>query len=50
MFLFNEILKPPFAYLREQGLSSVIYVDDTILDSDEFEECQANAKEKLFNA
>ena len=38
----NGILKPPFAYFREQGLSSVIYVDDTLLGDDTFEKCQGN--------
>ena len=47
MQLFNEILKPSYAYLREQGLSSVIYVDDTLFGGDEFEECQANVKKTL---
>ena len=37
MRLFNKIMKSPFAYLWEQGLSSVIYVDDT-LGGDQFEE------------
>ena len=29
--------RPAFAYLREQDLSSVIYVDDSLLGDDEFE-------------
>ena len=41
MRVFNKVLKTPFAYLREQGLSSVVYVDDT-LSEDTFEECQDN--------
>ena len=40
MRAFNKALKPTFAYLRQQGLSSVVYVDDTLLGSDTFEECQ----------
>ena len=39
----NKLLKPPFAYLREQGLSSFVYVDGTLLGGDTFEECQDNA-------
>ena len=42
MRVFDKILKPPFTYLREQGLSSVVYVDDTLLGADTFEECQDN--------
>ena len=42
MRVFNKVLKPPFAYLKEQGLSSVVYVDDTLLGGDTFEECQDN--------
>ena len=38
--VFNKVLKPPFDYLREQALSSVVCVDDTLLGSDTFEECQ----------
>lgn len=47
MQLFNKILKPPFAYLREQGSFSVIHVDDTLFGSDEFDECQANVTKIL---
>ena len=39
-WVFNQVLKPPFAYLRKQGLSSVVYVDDTLLRGDTLEECQ----------
>lgn len=46
MRLFNKIMKSPFAYLWEQGLSSVIYVDDT-LGGDQFEEGQANIRKTL---
>ena len=42
VWVFNKVLQPPFAYLREQGLSSVVYVDDTLLRGDTFEECQDN--------
>ena len=42
MQVFNKVLKPPFDYLREQALSSVVCVDDTLLGSDTFEECQDN--------
>ena len=42
MRLFSKILKPSFVYLREQGFPSVVYVDDTLLGGDTFEECQDN--------
>ena len=42
MWVFNKVLKPPFAYLRQQGLSSVLYGDDKLLGGDTFEECQDN--------
>ena len=42
MRVFNKIRKPTFAYLREQGLPSVVHVDDTLLGGDTFEECQDN--------
>ena len=40
--VFNKVLKPPFAHLREQGLSSILYVGDTLLGGDTFEECLDN--------
>ena len=42
MQVFNKVLKPPFDYLIEQALSSVVCVDDTLLGRDTFEECQDN--------
>ena len=36
IWLFNKISKLSFSYLREKGLHSVIYVDDTVLGGDEF--------------
>ena len=44
---FNKILKPPFAHLREQGLPAVVYIDDTLLGGDTFEECQGNVASTL---
>ena len=38
MRVFNKIMKPPFAYLREQVMPSVVYVDDTLLGGDTFED------------
>ena len=42
MRVLNKVLKLPFSYLRRQGLSSVEYVDDTLLESDTFLECKHN--------
>ena len=42
MRVFNKVLKAPFSCLREQRLSSIIYVDDTLLEGDTSEECQDN--------
>ena len=42
MLVFNKVLKPLFAHEREQRLSSVVYVDDTLLGGETFEECQDN--------
>ena len=42
MRLCNKNLKPPFAYFREQGPSSAIYVVDTPLGNQEFQKSQAN--------
>ena len=39
---FNKVIKPPFTYVREQGLSSVVDVDDVLLGCDPFEEYQDN--------
>ena len=47
MSYLHVSLQCQFAYLREQGLSSVIYVDDTFLGGDEFEECRANVTKTL---
>ena len=40
MRVFNKILEPPWGYLRERGLFSVAYLDDTLLGSDTFLECK----------
>ena len=47
MRVFNKVLKPPFVYLREQRLSSVVYVDDALLGGDTFEERQDNVLNTL---
>ena len=42
MRVLNKVLKLLVSYLRGQGLSSVEYVDDTLLESDIFLECKHN--------
>ena len=42
MRVFTKLLKPVFATLREKGYESVIYVDDSLLQGDTFQECLNN--------
>ena len=42
MRIFTKLLKPVFATLREKGFESVIYVDDSFLQGDDFHECMEN--------
>jgi len=41
---FTKLLKPVFATLRELGYLSVIYIDDSFLTGDTYEECLENVK------
>ena len=47
MRVFTKLLKPVFATLRELGYESVIYVDDSLLQGDTFEECLRNIQVTL---
>ena len=47
MRVFTKLLKPVFATLRENGFESVIYVDDSLLQGDTFEECFENIEVTL---
>ena len=38
--VFTKILKPIFAHLREQGISIVCYIDDSLIISDSREDCE----------
>ena len=38
----SEILKVPFAYLRKNGHSPEVYIDDTYLQGDSPEDCERN--------
>ena len=44
MRVFTKLLKPVFASLREQGYDSIIYVDDSFLLGDSYDECLANIR------
>ena len=44
MRVFTKLLKPVFATLREQGYESVIYVDDSLLQGDTYQECLDNIR------
>jgi len=44
MRLFTKILKTPFAWLRARGHKSVVYVDDTYLQGNTWQECLDNVK------
>ena len=50
MRLFTKLLKAPLSALRKMGFSCIIYVDDSLLKGDTFEECLHNiaATEKLL--
>ncbi len=47
MRIFTKLLKPAFSNLRERGFESVIYVDDSFLMDDSFQECWTNIKATL---
>ena len=47
MRVFTKILKPCFAFLRESGHLSVVYVDDSYLQGDTEEECHINILETV---
>ena len=44
MRVFTKLLKPVFSQLRKIGHLSVVYVDDTFLQGDTFEECLQNIR------
>ena len=47
MRLFTKVLKPAFFYLRKVGYLSVVYVDDSYLQGETFEECLQNITETV---
>lgn len=44
-------MKPVFAYLRQQGMSSFYYIDDSLIEANSFDACKSNAEflVKLLN-
>ena len=42
MRIFTKISKIPFSILREKGFLSVVYVDDSYLQGDDYEDCFSN--------
>ena len=42
MLKFTKIMKPPFSFLRKKGHQSVVFVDDSYLQSDTYHECEKN--------
>ena len=47
MRIFTKITKIPFSVLRGQGHISVVYVDDSWLAGDTFEECMCNINDTI---
>lgn len=45
--LFTKLLKPVFASLRNSGLLSVAYIDDSLLLGDSFNNCLLNVEETV---
>ena len=40
--IFTKISKIPFFILREKGFLSVVYVDDSYLQGDDYDDCFSN--------
>ena len=47
MRVFTKVLKPAFSYLREIGYLSVVYVNDSYLQDETFDECLQNITETV---
>lgn len=37
-------MKPVFAYLRQQGISSFYYIDDSLIEANSFDASKSNAE------
>ena len=47
MQIFTKISKIPFSILREKGFLSVVYVDDSCLQGDDYEDCFSNVLNRV---
>ena len=47
MKVFTKVLKSALSHLREIGCLSVVYVDDSYLQGETFEECLQNITETV---
>ena len=45
--IFTKVLKPVFAALRKIGHSNVAYIDDSLLQSDTYNQCLVNIKDTM---
>ena len=41
---FIKFMKPIFAYIRQQGISSFYYIDDSLVQADIYAQCEQYAK------
>lgn len=46
-YVYTKIMKPVVVYLREKGLTSVLYLDDFLLLGNTHNECLSNVRETL---
>ena len=46
--MFTKLLKPIFAYLRSRGFCSVVFLDDSYLQGDTYDDCYRNVCHTLF--
>ena len=45
--IFTKVLKPVFAALRKIGHSNVAYIDDSLLQSDTYDQCMSNITDTM---
>ena len=45
--IFTKVLKPVFASLRKMGHSNVAYIDDSLLQSESYEQCLQNVRDTM---
>ena len=47
MRIFTKVMKVPFSFLRKKGLLSVIFVDDTYLQGNSYQDCLENVQQTI---